>query len=219
MNGVAEIFYCRKNASEHALQFGGMAEIQKFMGESVTSDKKMPNGTVRKLCRQSNRHTMTEKMTDEMLSLLTSDNHSPDDKIQRGSAITAGGEMVNAGDWVEYGTTGENESCGVFKEGIIDLPNRGPTKMMAIIQKATECSTSCDSLGCPKLNLRNEVVAIHTSKVIKRLNVMHDCLGAKCSIRDTRVTERVEQEEVLTKKVHLHHNYDHAYFFKNFYML
>lgn len=85
-----------------------MAEIQKFMGESVTSDKKMPNGTVRKLCRQSNRHTMTEKMTDEMLSLLTSDNHSPDDKIQRGSAITAGGEMVNAGDWVEYGTPGEN---------------------------------------------------------------------------------------------------------------
>lgn len=208
-----------KNASEHALQFGGMAEIQKFMGESVTSDKKMPNGTVRKLCRQSNRHTMTEKMTDEMLSLLTSDNHSPDDKIQRGSAITAGGEMVNAGDWVEYGTPGENESCGVFKEGVIVLPTRGPTKMMAIIQKATECSTSCNSLGCPKLHLGNEVVAIHTSKVIKRLNVMHDCLGAKCSIRDTRVTERVEQEEVLTKKVHLHHNYDHAYFFKNFYML
>lgn len=208
-----------KNASEHALQFGGMAEIQKFMGESVTSDKKMPNGTVRKLCRQSNRHTMTEKMTDEMLSLLTSDNHSPDDKIQRGSAITAGGEMVNAGDWVEYGTPGENESCGVFKEGVIVLPTRGPTKMMAIIQKATECSTSCNSLGCPKLHLGNEVVAIHTSKVIKILNVMHDCLGAKCSIRDTRVTERVEQEEVLTKKVHLHHNYDHAYFFKNFYML
>lgn len=104
------------------------------------------------------------------------------------------------------------ESCGVFKEGIIVLPTRGPTKMMAIIQKATECSTSCDSLG-------NEVVAINTSKVIKRLSVMHDCLGAKCSIRDTRVTERVEQEEVLTTKVHLHHNYDHAYFFKNFYML
>lgn len=111
------------------------------------------------------------------------------------------------------------ESCGVFKEGIIVLPTRGPTKMMAIIQKATECSTSCDSLGCPKLHLGNEVVAINTSKVIKRLNVMHDCLSAKCSIRDTRVTERVEQEEVLTTKVHLHHNYDHAYFFKNFYML
>lgn len=48
-------------------------------------------------------HTMTDKTTDEMPSLLASNNHSPNDKIQRGSAtcITVGGEMINAGDWVE----------------------------------------------------------------------------------------------------------------------
>lgn len=48
-------------------------------------------------------HTMTDKTTDEMPSLLASNNHSPNDKIQRGSAtcITVGGGMVNAGDWVE----------------------------------------------------------------------------------------------------------------------
>lgn len=46
-------------------------------------------------------HTMTDKTTDEMPSLLASNNHSPNDKIQRGSAITLGGGMVNAGDWVE----------------------------------------------------------------------------------------------------------------------
>lgn len=77
--------------------------IREFVGESVTLDRMMQNGTVRNLCRQLNRHTRTEKITDEMLSLLASNNHSPNDKIQRGSAtcITVGGERVNAGDWVE----------------------------------------------------------------------------------------------------------------------
>lgn len=77
--------------------------IREFVGESVTLDRMMKNGTVRNLCRQLNRHTRTEKITDEMLSLLASNNHSPNDKIQRGSAtcITVGGERVNAGDWVE----------------------------------------------------------------------------------------------------------------------
>lgn len=79
--------------------------IREFVGESVTLDRMMQNGTVRNLCRQLNRHTRTEKITDEMLSLLASNNnnHSPNDKIQRGSAtcITVGREIVNAGDWVE----------------------------------------------------------------------------------------------------------------------
>lgn len=100
---------------------------------------------------------------------------------------------------------------------IIVLPTRGQTKMMAIIQKVTKCSTSCDSLICPKLYLGNDVVVIHTSKVIKR-----QCYAwlPGCAMQHTRYPcDREGGAEVLTKKVHFHHNFDHAFFFKNFFML
>lgn len=58
---------------------------------------------------------MIEKMIDEMLFLLIFDNYFLDDKIQRGLVIIVGGEMVNVGDWVEYGILGENVCiCIIF---------------------------------------------------------------------------------------------------------
>ncbi|XP_062613603.1 uncharacterized protein LOC134275343 [Saccostrea cucullata] len=209
-----------KCASVNVLCLGERTDIKKFMGEPDARNKEERNGTICKLHRHTNRHAITELVTDEMFSLLASNGISLEDKIQRGSAMTAGGDMINAGDWVEYQlSTVEDECSGVFKEGIIVTPKRGESKMLAILQKATEYSTICEFMGCPRLHLEEEVVAIPASQVRGKINVMHDCIGANCRVRDSRVKERVEQEEVLTRKVHLHHNYEHGYFFKNYYML
>lgn len=106
----------------------------------------------------------------------------------------------------------------MFREGIIVTPRRGPTRMFAVIERASVCSQS-EYLGCPKVQLSGEVIAVKTTNVTKRLHVMHDCLGEHCQLTLKRTKERVEQEDVLVEKVYLHHNDNHKYFFKNYYML
>lgn len=64
--------------------------------------------------------------------------------------------------------------------------------MFAVIERASVCSVS-EYLGCPKVQLFGEVIAVKTTNVSKRLHVVHDCLGGRCQMTLKRTKERVEQ--------------------------
>lgn len=56
---------------------------------------------------------------------------------------------------------------------------------------------------------------IPLSTVLQCIHMVHDCVGAKCTLSETRKVVRMEQEDVEKIILHIKHNLNYPVFFIN----
>ena len=106
---------------------------------------------------------------------------------------------------------------GIFHSGKREQDAESGTIIVEPLIRCARQHNSAATVECFCYNKSGRKIEIDSKKIVRRISLIHDCVGGLCEVKEGEVEILIEQQKVLAVKRLVKHNNRHNHFFVNKY--